>query len=80
MTAADAAGAQYNLIEAFDQPWKRLLEGTVGGAWGFFDADRVQKVFTKGPVTEWPDAPLWARITSYNVCYTKLLRAEPGAS
>lgn len=60
MAAAEAAGADYNLIEAFDQPWKRDLEGTVGGAWGFFDADRAEKVFTKGPVVEWPDAPAWA--------------------
>jgi glucan 1,3-beta-glucosidase len=60
MTAAERAGASYNLIEALDQPWKRELEGTVGGAWGFFDADRVQKVFIKGPVVEWPDAAAWA--------------------
>ena len=59
MAAAETAGANYHLIEAFDQPWKRDLEGTVGGAWGFFDADRAEKVFTKGPVVEWPDAPLW---------------------
>lgn len=59
MAAAEKAGATYNLIEAFDQPWKRDLEGTVGGAWGFFDADRAEKVFTKGPVVEWPDAPTW---------------------
>jgi len=59
MTAAHAAGANYNLIEAFDQPWKRLLEGTVGGAWGLFDADRERKVTTRGPVVEWPDTPLW---------------------
>ncbi|MGB6637681.1 MAG: beta-(1-6) glucans synthase [Bradyrhizobium sp.] len=26
-----------NLIEAYDQPWKRQLEGTVGGYWGLFD-------------------------------------------
>ena len=26
-----------NVIEAFDAPWKRALEGTVGGHWGFFD-------------------------------------------
>lgn len=26
-----------NLIEAYDQPWKRALEGTVGGYWGLFD-------------------------------------------
>ncbi len=59
MTAAHAAGADYNLIEAFDQPWKRLLEGTVGGAWGMFDADRERKVTTRGPVMEWSDTPLW---------------------
>ena len=26
-----------NIIEAFDQPWKRRLEGTVGGHWGLLD-------------------------------------------
>src|SRR3954469_7887965 len=26
-----------NLIEAYDQPWKRRLEGTVGGYWGLID-------------------------------------------
>jgi glucan 1,3-beta-glucosidase len=30
-------GWKVNLIEAYDQPWKRLLEGTVGGYWGLFD-------------------------------------------
>ena len=30
-----------NLIEAYDQPWKRQLEGTVGGHWGLFDAYRA---------------------------------------
>jgi exo-beta-1,3-glucanase (GH17 family) len=33
-----------NLIEAYDQPWKRQWEGTVGGHWGLFDSDsRVLK-------------------------------------
>jgi exo-beta-1,3-glucanase (GH17 family) len=27
-----------NVIEAFDQPWKRALEGTVGGHWGLLKA------------------------------------------
>ncbi len=35
--AAKEAGWKVNLIEAYDQPWKRLLEGTVGGYWGLFD-------------------------------------------
>lgn len=30
-------GWDYNLIEAIDQPWKRLSEGTVGGYWGILD-------------------------------------------
>ncbi|WP_291861719.1 beta-(1-6) glucans synthase [Bradyrhizobium sp.] len=29
-----------NLIEAYDQPWKRQLEGTVGGYWGLIDAGK----------------------------------------
>jgi glucan 1,3-beta-glucosidase len=37
-----------NLIEAYDQPWKRALEGTVGGHWGLFDAYRRQAKFAWG--------------------------------
>ena len=35
---AKREGFRVNLIEAYDQPWKRQLEGTVGGYWGVFDA------------------------------------------
>jgi hypothetical protein len=28
---------QVNLFEAYDEPWKRQWEGTVGGRWGLFD-------------------------------------------
>jgi exo-beta-1,3-glucanase (GH17 family) len=55
--AADGADLDYNLIEAFDQPWKRALEGTVGGYWGLFDANRQPKFPWRGPVSEdasWP--------------------------
>ena len=34
---AEAYGIDYNLIEAFDQPWK-TNEGSVGAYWGVFDA------------------------------------------
>ena len=30
---------QYNIIEAIDQPWKRVLEGAVGGYWGVISAN-----------------------------------------
>jgi len=42
----------YNLIEAFDQPWKRKLEGTVGGYWGIYKADFTQKFDLTGPIAE----------------------------
>ena len=31
-----------NLFEAYDEPWKRRWEGTVGGYWGLLDGDRPQ--------------------------------------
>ena len=37
-----------NLIEAYDQPWKRQLEGTVGGHWGIYNAYRRQPKFAWG--------------------------------
>ena len=43
---------QYNLIEAFDQPWKRQQEGTVGGYWGLYDTAGQAKFALQGPVQE----------------------------
>lgn len=56
---AEANGWRYNLIEAFDQPWKRGSEGAVGGYWGLFDADRQDKGVLAGPVSNVPYWPLW---------------------
>jgi exo-beta-1,3-glucanase (GH17 family)/cellulose synthase/poly-beta-1,6-N-acetylglucosamine synthase-like glycosyltransferase len=50
---ADAYGIDYNLIEAFDQPWK-TNEGGVGAYWGLFDASREPKFSWVGPVSD-PD-------------------------
>lgn len=49
--AAEAArrGVAYNLVEAFDQPWK-TNEGDVGPYWGIFDAHRQQKFALSGIV------------------------------
>ncbi|MCG6204292.1 beta-(1-6) glucans synthase [Rhodopseudomonas sp. HC1] len=44
-----------NLIEAYDQPWKRDLEGTVGGYWGLIDADNRQLKYPAGvPISNFP--------------------------
>ena len=46
-----------NLIEAYDQPWKRQLEGTVGGNWGLIEATRRKLKYPAGePVRNFP---LW---------------------
>lgn len=49
---AHAKGWNYNLIEAIDQPWKRRLEGTVGGYWGMLDTNLTPKFPLAGPVFE----------------------------
>lgn len=48
-----------NVIEAFDQPWKRQLEGTVGGHWGLFDAYNRTFKFAWGEAVS--DHPAWRR-------------------
>ena len=56
VSRAKEKGWRYNLIEAFDQPWKRGQEGAVGGYWGLFDAARQDKGVVRGPVS---DLPQW---------------------
>src|ERR1700761_9501595 len=46
-----------NLIEAYDQPWKRRLEGTVGGYWGLFDS--VHRRLKYPPGENVSNFPFW---------------------
>jgi glucan 1,3-beta-glucosidase len=46
-----------NLIEAYDQPWKRQLEGTAGGYWGLFDS--VQRALKFPPGEAVSNFPFW---------------------
>jgi exo-beta-1,3-glucanase (GH17 family) len=55
MARAKAGNYRVNLIEAFDQPWKRRLEGTVGGYWGLFGSNIREPKFAWGePVSDHP--------------------------
>jgi glucan 1,3-beta-glucosidase len=47
----------FNLVEGFDQPWKRRLEGAMGGAWGLFDQEGQTRIPLTGPVV--PDSQAW---------------------
>jgi cellulose synthase/poly-beta-1,6-N-acetylglucosamine synthase-like glycosyltransferase/exo-beta-1,3-glucanase (GH17 family) len=54
----------YNIIEAFDQPWKRADEST-GGSWGLFDAQRHLKFPMFGALVEirnWKELCGWATL------------------
>jgi exo-beta-1,3-glucanase (GH17 family) len=51
------SNVNYNVIEAFDQPWKRSFEGAMGGYWGLFDQFGQARVAFSGTVLE--DAQWW---------------------
>jgi cellulose synthase/poly-beta-1,6-N-acetylglucosamine synthase-like glycosyltransferase/exo-beta-1,3-glucanase (GH17 family) len=65
---AEARGIDYNLFEAFDQPWK-INEGSVGAYWGLFDASHQAKFAWTGLVS---DANHW-RLASLAVLLGLLL-------
>jgi glucan 1,3-beta-glucosidase len=55
IAAAKAGGFQIVFHEAFEQPWKRRLEGTAGAYWGLFGADtRAFKFRWGGAVSNHP--------------------------
>ncbi|MBR1201135.1 beta-(1-6) glucans synthase [Bradyrhizobium sp. AUGA SZCCT0240] len=54
---AKREGFRVNLIEAYDQPWKRQLEGTVGGYWGLIDA--AQRAVKYPPGEAISNFPFW---------------------
>jgi exo-beta-1,3-glucanase (GH17 family) len=51
---ANHHGFDYNIVEAFNQPWKSNLEGVVGANWGLLNADREAVFPLTGPVSENP--------------------------
>ncbi|MGZ8389803.1 MAG: glycoside hydrolase family 17 protein [Rhodoplanes sp.] len=76
-------GYRANLIEAFDQPWKRALEGTVGGYWGLFTgAGREPKFVLGQPVSDHPYWPWQALGGVVLVClvFAATWRAAGGAA
>jgi len=44
-----------NLFEAYDEPWKRQWEGTIGSSWGLYDGETRQLKYPEGvPVANYP--------------------------
>jgi exo-beta-1,3-glucanase (GH17 family)/cellulose synthase/poly-beta-1,6-N-acetylglucosamine synthase-like glycosyltransferase len=60
---AEKEHVPYYIMEAFDQPWKRQMEGAVGAYWGVYDADRNPKFeFTK-PIVRTPQWQVLAAVS-----------------
>jgi len=57
LALAQRENFRLNIIEAFDQPWKRALEGAVGGYWGIIDrtTGAPKFNFSGGAVSDHPD-------------------------
>jgi glucan 1,3-beta-glucosidase len=69
--AAKRGNYRINVIEAFDQPWKRALEGTVGGHWGlYFDTNREPKFVWGAPLS---DHPHWRLQAAGGVAFAALV-------
>ncbi len=77
---AEQNGWRYNLIEAFDQPWKRESEGAVGGYWGLFDADRQDKNVLAGAVSNLPAWHLWLTGSVLLAVLALLLAGRPATT
>lgn len=68
VTLAHQEGVDYNLIEAFDQPWKYADEGVAGANWGIWTTNREQKFPLTGPVVEHPHWPWYALLGALSGC------------
>ncbi len=74
-------GYRVNVIEAFDQPWKRRNEGTEGGHWGLIDSTDRQEKIPVGPSRQEPSPVAGPSRRGYgpragSVCLCRLWRAS----
>jgi len=65
-----------NLIEAYDQPWKRALEGTVGGHWGILDGAARTPKFQWGQAVS--NHPHWLWQGLGGILFATLVFASAG--
>ncbi|OGT87729.1 MAG: beta-(1-3)-glucosyl transferase [Gammaproteobacteria bacterium RIFOXYA12_FULL_61_12] len=54
----------FYIMEAFDQPWKRKLEGAVGAYWGVWDVQRKPKFELQAPIVQTPE---WRALAAISI-------------
>ena len=80
---ANKNGFDYNVVEAFNQPWKSKLEGVVGANWGVYSTHRERIFPLTGHVTEdtkWQNRVLFSGvITLFLIIYRResILKLNP---
>ncbi|MFA5041172.1 MAG: glycosyltransferase, partial [Bdellovibrionales bacterium] len=52
LNVASAERLDYSIVEAFDAPWKRNIEGTVGAHWGLWNHNHEPKFSMSGSIAE----------------------------
>jgi len=72
LAAAERENITYYVMEAFDQPWKRAIEGEAGSHWGVFDAGREAKFAFTTPVIP---VPGWTRLAAISIGVSVLILA-----
>ena len=60
----------YYVMEAFDQPWKRSLEGSVGAYWGVYDVERNAKFEFVKPIV---GLPQWQTLAVISVLLAAII-------
>lgn len=77
-----ATPLHFNWIESYDQPWKRALEGAMGGYWGVFEAGGAPRLAFTGPVQadpQWVQLPAGAAVGAVLALLAGALRGRRGA-
>ena len=65
---ANKNGFDYNVVEAFNQPWKSKLEGVVGANWGVYSTHRERVFPLTGKVvedTKWTNRLVFSGLISF---------------
>ena len=72
LAAAEREGLAYYVMEAFDQPWKSVLEGQAGAHWGIYNTAREPKFAFVSPIVPVPN---WISLAAISIGLAVLLLA-----
>jgi exo-beta-1,3-glucanase (GH17 family)/cellulose synthase/poly-beta-1,6-N-acetylglucosamine synthase-like glycosyltransferase len=72
LAAAEREGLVYYLMEAFDQPWKSMLEGQAGAYWGIYNTQREPKFAFVSPIVPVPN---WTSLAAISIGLSIVLLA-----